>query len=85
MDYPGGGAERRDGGPAFPRVGEGVGNPQYDAPGMSLRDWFAGQALTGILTTLRAGDVETVGEFTNRAAKLACAAADAMLAAREEA
>ena len=32
---------------AFPRTGEGFGNPMYDAPGMTLRDWFAGQALAG--------------------------------------
>lgn len=41
--------------PAFPRTGEGFGDPNYDAPGMSLRDWFAGQALAGILAT-GAGD-----------------------------
>lgn len=40
---------RDDGGPAFPRTGEGVGNPAYDAPGMTLRDWFAGQALVGLI------------------------------------
>ena len=33
-----------DGGPAFPRTGEGFGNPRYDAPGMSLRDYFAAHA-----------------------------------------
>lgn len=32
--------------PAFPRTGEGFGNPLYDAPGMTLRDWFAGQVLS---------------------------------------
>jgi hypothetical protein len=36
---------RNDGGPAF-----GHGNPeQGGSEGMSLRDWFAGQALTGIM------------------------------------
>lgn len=30
--------------PAFPRTGEGFGNHSY-APGMTLRDYFAGQAL----------------------------------------
>lgn len=34
-----------DGGPAFPCVGEGHGNPFYHTPGMTLLDWFAGQAL----------------------------------------
>ena len=43
-----------DGGPAFPKVGElierGVGGQRYEVSsvgGMSLRDYFAGQALAG--------------------------------------
>lgn len=36
-----------DGGPAFP-----VNGPNGDFPGMSLRDWFAGQALAGIISRL---------------------------------
>jgi hypothetical protein len=42
-----------DGGPAFPQrvhyIGE-KGDPsvEWGSPGMSLRDWFAGQALTGL-------------------------------------
>jgi hypothetical protein len=35
------------GGPAFPSEGEGHGNPKYHSPGMTLRDWFAGQAIAG--------------------------------------
>ena len=37
--------KKNDGGPAFPRV-----NPEYckNNDGMTLRDWFAGQALVGI-------------------------------------
>jgi hypothetical protein len=69
-----------DGGSAFPSVGEGFGNPSYSAPGMTLRDWFAGQALAGMLinyTTQKFG----VGEQT--CAKGAYEFADAMLAARE--
>lgn len=40
-----------DGGPAFPRPA----NPPYNssANGMSLRDWFAGQALAGIMANAR--------------------------------
>lgn len=64
-----------DGGPAFPSVG----GPEYvkDA-GMSLRDWFAGQALAGI-GTWNPGSV-----FPDHGAKaeFCYAAADAMLAAR---
>lgn len=38
-----------DGDPAFP-VQLGTQHDRYlAAPGMSLRDWFAGQALTGLL------------------------------------
>jgi hypothetical protein len=38
---------KTDGGPAFPVVAEnGLG---HVADGMSLRDWFAGQALAGIV------------------------------------
>lgn len=38
-------AEVKDGGPAFACVGGGLHLQQ----GMSLRDWFAGQALPGII------------------------------------
>lgn len=38
-------SEKDNGGPAFP-----VGSGQWkDFPGMTLRDWFAGQALAGWL------------------------------------
>ena len=36
--------QHRDGGPAFPRI-----TYWHGEPGMSLRDWFAGQALPGII------------------------------------
>ena len=42
--------KKDDGGPAFPRLGEGFGNPNYDCSGMSLRDWFAGMALEGYIS-----------------------------------
>jgi hypothetical protein len=38
---------RDDGGPAFPI--QGSYDTDYEHNGMSLRDWFAGQALAGIL------------------------------------
>lgn len=38
-----------DGGPAFPHVGCNTnGGINVVEPGMSLRDWFAGQALAGM-------------------------------------
>ena len=36
-----------DGGPAFSQAADATGYPAHT--GMSLRDWFAGQALSGIL------------------------------------
>ena len=60
-----------DGGPAFP-----AGNLTHGGhEGMTLRDWFAGQALAGML----------IGEWLSDkgVATLAYEYADAMLAARE--
>ncbi len=59
-----------DGGFAFPVAAEG---PQTSR-GMTLRDWFAGQALNGLLAH--------TGK-TGPAALVAYRAADAMLEARE--
>lgn len=51
----------KDGGPAFPKDGQLVKDPntlavQYEGVqnGMTLRDYFAGQALAGILANLKA-------------------------------
>jgi hypothetical protein len=67
-----------NGGPAFPSVGEGFGNPSYSAPGMTLRDWFAGQALASM-------GIEYTSDRFNLASVSNCAYAyaDAMLRARE--
>lgn len=61
-----------DGGPAFPPMHD----PETHASGMSLRDWFAGRALAGLLahSSDRADDVD---------AFLAYNLADAMLKARK--
>jgi hypothetical protein len=67
-----------DEGPAFPRLlPDGMGGYSI-APGMSLRDYFAGQALAGLCQGAR-------GSGYNKAelSRYAFAAADAMLAARE--
>jgi hypothetical protein len=46
-----------DGGPAFPvpTHNDGNGNPVLRA-GMTLRDWFAGQALVGLIGVMEAND-----------------------------
>lgn len=68
-------AETKDGGPAFPNRWANDGENE----GMSLRDWFAGQALAGM--------IESHGMGAHRheyAARDAYSFADAMLAARKE-
>ena len=73
-----------DGGPAFPQTADswyrrGNGSPVPE--GMSLRDWFAGQALAELV---RASIEQTVDDFgPNEVAHYAYAHADAMLKARE--
>jgi hypothetical protein len=74
------------GGNAFPTEG-GDGSGVYPDPGMSLRDWFAGQALSGITAGLCSG--ASVGDraFDRlafcHAAQDAYMLADAMIAARK--
>lgn len=76
-----------DGGPAFPVGVEALLTRQ----GMSLRDWFAGQALAGILASpnfdefaLSAGTFWTDDEKRLRVAQAAFGYADAMLLAKAE-
>ena len=80
---------QNDGGPAFPIPDvygpDGCGIAQ-GAPGMSLRDWFAGQALIGFVTvSLQQPGVTTSDNAAKAAARYARGAymvADAMLAER---
>jgi hypothetical protein len=68
--------------PAFPRgpIFEDCGQPYGQQAGMSLRDWFAGQALSGICSTLSgAGDVRYHAISSD-----VYALADAMLKAKEQ-
>ena len=82
-------SKEQDGGPAFPEKLEKVIGPdlvQIYKPGMSLRDWFAGQALAGILPARDASPkgsafTETEAEWI---AQKAYEQADAMLEARKK-
>jgi hypothetical protein len=70
---------KNDGGPAFPipPIDNGPGNIKSQAkPGMSLRDWFAGMAMQGLLVHDDEGVI-------SEAARDAYRYADAMLKARE--
>jgi hypothetical protein len=62
---------KNDGGPAHPVC---TGNPDHWQKGMSLRDWFAGQVISGNFGHLPMGPIEK--------AKVAYAMADAMIAER---
>ncbi len=69
-----------DGGPAFPEpVLDARGDPIALRNGMSLRDWFAGQALSGLLAEEGCGLEQPT---MVRDAQRAYAMADAMLAER---
>ena len=81
---------KKDGGPAFPAPewfesaieGE-TGKFMYDHPGMTLRDWFAGQALAWHPVSVRFAPTTRACGVTN-GPTFAYSAADSMLAAREE-
>jgi len=71
-----------DGGPAFPTGGgyDAAFNEYVaDRPGLSLRDWFAGQAVDSAVQML---DIEQPN-WEERLAKSAYRIADAMLAERK--
>jgi hypothetical protein len=68
---------------AFPLPGftDSNGHSSYPEYGMSLRDWFAGQALSGIYASQWFSD-HTAGNGGAGAALSAYGAADAMMKAR---
>ena len=78
----------KDGGPAFPldnwdTIKWPAGTPADFGVGMTLRDWFAGQALAAVIrqcNPLGQGGGETIRDMF---ARRSYEAADAMLAARE--
>ena len=63
--------KRNDGGPAFPPV-----RCEYNTSGMSLRDWYAGQALAGMAGSWGSDEGPLMTET-------AYALADAMLTERD--
>ena len=71
----------KDGGPAFPwpHTQYPNGEVEWGLPGMTLRDWFAGQALAGLMA---APECAAMGQ--EDIAHSAWSMADAMLAARKE-
>ena len=81
--------EKNDGGPAFPRTqwtGSEKNAAHRDVAGLSMRDWFAGQALAGILPATdnesgRSAFTETEPSWI---AQKAYELADAMLEARKK-
>ena len=69
---------KNDGGPAFPGGDGAYGGGPNHAQGMSLRDWFAGQALIGVI------GAATTTELTMKSIATAWSIADAMLAERDK-
>jgi len=67
----------KHGGFAFPQSNPDVAYSDYIGGGMTLRDWFAGQALAGALAD------STRDLYAYEYAESAYECADAMLAARE--
>lgn len=70
-----------DGGPAYPRIQQFVdsfGHMKQVHDGMSLRDWFAGQALSGFMANTKRPTT-----FARDDADWAYTIADAMIQARK--
>lgn len=79
-------SKTNDGGPAFPvkrvcRDSQGIDHEIHEQ-GMSLRDWFAGQALAGLASNCTDAGLSTW--LPDSIAVRAYDYADAMLAAREK-
>ena len=74
----------RDGGPAFPEaIAVGPAGDVYPGfSGMSLRDWFAGQALAGIMSNCDSTGMNGWLGVQDGVADFAFSVADAMLVAR---
>ena len=74
----------KDGGPAFPMVWGHAEAINSDG-GMSLRDWFAGQALLGVIPIINTSDDQQyVFDNAQDYAKLVYAIGDAMINERQK-
>jgi hypothetical protein len=73
-------APTNHGGSAFPALGP---NYPYSEIGMTLRDYFAGQALNGFTVSSSANNEESIPLLMKMLAETSYLAADAMLLARE--
>lgn len=71
-----------NGGPAFPFTVELEGGATGYHRGMSLRDWFAGQAAAAVINGLIAQGISTSPDDAPGVASAAYDLADAMLEAR---
>lgn len=71
-----------DGGDAFPMIRDMTNKPNWDYhPGMSLRDWFAGMAMQGLISGCYAGN--NAGFTLGGNVVAAYEYADAMIARRK--
>ncbi|KKN80811.1 hypothetical protein LCGC14_0326170 [marine sediment metagenome] len=73
---------QKDGGHAFPRTAANAADCSHS--GMSLRDWFAGQALTGLSSCIGRHQLFAHDWETEHISKAAYILADAMLETREQ-
>lgn len=74
--------EINTGGPAFPQPCDAETCPHINCQGMTLRDWFAGQALAGMLSKGFIPSTVEIDDYDYT--KAAYIIADSMLEAREQ-
>jgi hypothetical protein len=76
-----------DGGSAFPVIGKhsSQGRMEMDSPGMTLRDWYAGQALNAIIPRPKTiEEFESITDFDIAFAKVAYQIADTVIKIKGE-
>lgn len=74
--------DRPENTPAFPFAAQGPDNRHLEASGMLLRDYFAGQALAGMLADGQGPNTHWLNGGLHNIAEHAYAVADAMLSER---